>query len=239
MSAAYRSSISKAAIERVVERHPDGSRKHVECLVNKDLVGKREYGEAGVLEWEIPFRGGKMHGRHYRWDADGEMGSVEPYKDGVAHGVAKQWHQGRLLGTYRMVNGTGLDLWWGACSADEDIVLTEARYLRDGCRHGFEWWIEFDQRSVYEERHCRAGALHGIERVWNSAGRLCRGYPKYWVDGVQVRKRRYLTASRKDQSLPAFKDEDNVPLRTFPADVAQALRPQSGNGAVEKPDQRG
>ena len=31
--------------------------------------------------------------------------------DGREHGVARQWHAGRLIGWYVMDHGTGVDLW--------------------------------------------------------------------------------------------------------------------------------
>ncbi len=49
-----------------------------------------------------------------------------------------------------MHHGTGVDLWrqkknWGnGCT-----YLSEARYIKDGKWHGFEWWLNEDQKSVW------------------------------------------------------------------------------------------
>jgi hypothetical protein len=94
-----------------------------------------------------------------------------------------------------------------------------------GDRHGFEWWINADQRSADRESHYAKGQEHGIQRDWNSAGRLRREFPKYFVNGEQVTKRQYLRAARLDSSLPAFHEEDNRPVRQLPPEVAEALRP--------------
>jgi hypothetical protein len=83
----------------------------------------------------------------YRWDELGFLISAEPYEAGLAHGIAKQWHQGQLIGSYTMVHGTGLDLWWQ--SSDRLIWLSEARYYRDGYRDGFEWRTVPSIRMMY------------------------------------------------------------------------------------------
>ena len=94
-----------------------------------------------------------------------------------------------------------------------------------GDRHGFEWWINADQESVSQESYFTHGQVHGIQRDWNSAGRLRRGCPKYFINGEQVTKRKYLHAAQKDASLPPFREVDNQPGRQFPPEVAAALRP--------------
>jgi hypothetical protein len=85
--------------------------------------------------------------------------------------------------------------------------------MKDGQPHGYEWWLNEDQRSVRAERHWHDGRLHGIEREWNRSGRLKRGYPKYHIRGERVSKRAYVKACRKDPSLPIFESADNEPVR--------------------------
>jgi hypothetical protein len=79
-----------------------------------------------------------------------------------------------------MKHGTGLDLWrvkdnWG----HGRVFLSEARYLKEGNFHGFEWWLNEDQKSVHDEHHFWENLQHGVQRSWNSQGRLRRGYPRY------------------------------------------------------------
>src|SRR4051812_26493754 len=219
-----RSSIPTRAKQRVVARYPSGATKRAEYRVDGKLVGRRAFHESGELEAEWPERDGRAHGVQQRWDSPGELTSTAPYRHGREHGVARQWRHGKLIGSYRMVHGTGIDLWWGAYG-DGPAMLTEARYCRDGDRHGFEWWINDDQRSVYEEAHFWNGAAHGIERKWNADGRLRRGFPKYWVNGVQTTKRGYLAAAQRDATLPAFRLRDNASRRVFPPEVAAELGP--------------
>jgi hypothetical protein len=151
--------------------------------------------------------------------------SATPYARGFEHGVARQWgDDGRLLGTYRMNRGTGIDLWWDETwRKPRRRYLAEVHSLRRGLPHGFEWWLDEDQRSVSQERHWQDGELHGIERNWNRYRRLRRGFPKYFVAGRQVTRREYLRAAMTDSSLPQFREKDNRPRRDFPREIARHL----------------
>lgn len=222
----YRSSIPKAARERVTATFVDSPRKYkVECRLNGKLVGIRCFHETGELESEHPLKNGLIHGIVYRSDTPGKLLSAEPYSNGLPHGTARQWSEdGKLLGTYTMKHGTGIDLWWCQHSNSAVPYLSEARYLKDGKWHGFEWWLNEDQKSVMQERHFQNDHLHGIERLWKHQGRLRRGYPRYWVNNVRVAKRQYLCACAKDPTLPPFRETDNRPQRRFPSEVV-AHRP--------------
>ncbi len=218
----YRSSIPKAAQERVVATHVTGPQKHrAEYILDGKTVGVRYFEENGDLISETPLRNGLAHGTQYFF-IDGKLDWSERYHKGLAHGTARQWsEEGELIGTYTMKHGTGLDLWrckrnWG----HGPVQLSEARYLKDGMFHGFEWWLNDDLKGVHHETHFWMDQKHGIERVWNSEGRLKRGYPKYWIKDKQVAKRQYLRECAKDAILPRFYQEDNLPQRKFPAEVA-------------------
>ncbi len=158
--------------------------------MNGKVVGIRHFHETGELENECPLRNGLIHGITYRSDVPGELLSAAPYSNGLPHGTAKQWSSdGKLIGTYRMTHGTGVDLWWNPCFENGLSYLSEARYFKDGNPHGFEWWLNQDQRSVSSERHFQNGELHGIERLWNQQGGLRRSYPRYWVKGARMTRR--------------------------------------------------
>lgn len=232
MPGRYRSSIPKSAKEHIQERYPNQSKKKAEYRLNREVVGVRFFHEDGQPSMEWGVRKGKQHGMMYRWDVPGLLLSAEPYFQGLSHGTAKQWSdEGRLIGTYRMKYGTGIDLWWQDWS--EGIFLHEVHYLKNGMPHGYEWWINDDQRTVWHELHWEAGNLHGIERMWNDNGRLKRGYPKYYVRGQQVTGRAYLNASKRDRSLPHFKVSDNQPTRMFPPEITTHL-----HGGRKKPSDK-
>jgi hypothetical protein len=218
----YRSSIPKAAQEQVVATYATGPQKYKAIYtMNGEIVGFRYFEITGELMSETPLKNGLTHGTQYFFDC-GRLDFSEHYNKGLAHGTAKQWAKsGELMGTYTMRHGTGLDLWrckrnWGK----GPVQLSEARYLRGGMFHGFEWWLNDDRKSVDHERHFWMDQQHGIERVWNSEGRLKRGYPKYWVKDKQVRKRKYISECAQDTFLPRFSEKDNLPQRKFPKEVA-------------------
>ena len=103
----YRSSIPKAAKERVLATYQTGRQKcKAEYVLNDKVVGAPQFDENGQLAFERPMRNGVTHGTLYDID-DGVVTLAEPYRYGLAHGTAKQWsHYGDLIGTYRN-HGTG------------------------------------------------------------------------------------------------------------------------------------
>ena len=223
MELVYQSSIPATAEEHVTRVYPDGAKQRAEYWLDGERVGMRSFFETGELETDLGLRGDRYHGTFYRWDLPGKLISATPYHEGLEHGTAYQWSlDGSLIGSYTIERGTGLDLWWHTCS-DGTRGLSEARYYRNGQRHGFEWWICGDQQSVYEEGHYAENHPHGILRQWNRHGKLRRGYPQYYVRGERVTKAKYLRACRHDPTLPPFRPEDNLPARTFPAEVAAHL----------------
>ena len=191
-----------------------------DCILNGEVVGQRAYGEEGQLVTETPLRNGVKHGREYQWEDDGQLSLIEPYVNGKIHGTAKQYgRDGSIIGTYSLRHGTGYDVWR---VEDEDgaIRISEIHTLRDGLPHGYEWWLS-KPHLVYEERHWHEGEFHGIEREWNLANKLRRGFPRYWVRGERVDKRKYLRAAKDDPSLSPFHVKDNSPRRKFPLEIEQ------------------
>ena len=225
MAGNYRSSIPKSARERIVEKYPSGKKRRAEYRLNGKVVGVRAFYETGEFESETPLKNGKQHGTAYDWDDPGFLHFAEPYVDGVAHGTAKQWSRdGKLMGTYKMKHGTGIDLW--RCEEEDGSVhLAEVLFWKNGCPDGFEWFINEDQEGVYAESHYNGSGRHGICRRWNAKDRLCRGFPQYYVNGEKVIKRQYMSACRDDSTLPPFRVEDNSPSRVFPPEIAKHLRP--------------
>jgi hypothetical protein len=214
-----KSDIPQSAVEIRVEGY-DGL---TECMVDHHVIGRRVYNEAGRIVRETPLKNGKRHGREIEWDDDGTLLSVEPYFEGRIHGLAKQYgRSGKVIGTYRFVHGTGYDIWrweWWEGFAP----VSEVHSMKDGVPHGYEWWLDSDQRSLDHERHWHEGKFHGIERRWNYRRKLNRGYPKYWILGEAVTKRQYLEAAKSDRTLPRFRAKDNSPRRQFPPVIQRVL----------------
>lgn len=223
-----KSDIPAGVTERVVEEY-SRSRGLIrlekrECLLNGQLVGYRCYDDNGQLQIETALKDGTNHGRAIHWSDDGTLNFIEPYFEGKVHGTAKQYQNGKVIGTYKMIHGTGYDVWRNQI-ADGPIYVSEIHSMRDGSMHGFEWWLNEDQKSVHEEKHWYEGSYHGIEREWHWSGKLRRGYPKYWVHGEAVTKRQYVKLAQKDPTLPPFRLKDNLPRREFPPEIRRLLQP--------------
>jgi antitoxin component YwqK of YwqJK toxin-antitoxin module len=174
---------------------------------------------------EYGIKNGHMHGMMYTWSSRDDLHSAEPYRNGLAHGTALQWSQrnpNRIIGKYTMKRGTGINLWWQYWPFR--LHLSEVFYLKEGQPHGFEWWIRENQKALLHERHWKNGKFHGIERQWNNKGKLHRGYPKYFVEGKQLTKSKYIAACGNDETLPLFRKADNDPKRIFPPEIRKHLK---------------
>jgi hypothetical protein len=204
--------------EEIRESFGPESLRTYRCVLNGQTVGSRTRDEEGRLISEIPLKNGLRHGVEREWDADGSLLFETYYVDGLEDGVAKQYLDGRLIGTYRMDHGTGVDLW-----RSHDGTLSEERWMKDGYRDGFERWWNGDNHTVRNESHFKRGMEHGIFRQWNKQGRLQRGYPQYYVDGTRVQKRQYLKACATDPSLPPFHEGENRPSRKLPVEYIDQL----------------
>lgn len=192
-----------------------------DCILNGEVVGRRTYNEEGQLIIETPLRNGRKYGREFYWNDDGSLSLIEPYVNGKIHGTAKQYGQhGSVIGTYKLHHGTGYDI-WRAENRNGTVYVAEILTYKDGLRHGYEWWLTPKPHIVYEERHWHEGQHHGIEREWNLANKLRRGFPRYWIKGDRVTKIKYLRAAKRDPSLPAFHLRDNSPRRKFPPAIEQ------------------
>jgi antitoxin component YwqK of YwqJK toxin-antitoxin module len=197
----------------------------VEYFLGRSIVGGRLFDAEGELQLDYGIRRGKRHGREYRLDDPGKLRSATAYRNGLEHGLARQWSDdGRVIGTYRMKNGTGIDLWWQeGWRKPRRPYLAEVHFMLKGHRHGFEWWLNEDQRSVYQERHWSLDEAHGIEREWDAEGRLRSGFPKFYVGGRRVTRRVYERERNGEPSLPPYRIEDDQPQRSFPPVIARRL----------------
>jgi len=113
----------------------------VEYFVGRSIVGCRLFNSDGELQLDCGIGRGRRHGREYRLDLPGKLLSATAYKNGLEHGVARQWSDdGELIRTYRMKHGTGVDLWWlDGLTKPRRPYLAEVHFMLKGHRHAFEW----------------------------------------------------------------------------------------------------
>ena len=74
---------------------------------------KRYYYRNGRIHTESRERAGNLHGAYRVWHRNGQLAEELRYRDGLMHGVSRDWNEtGRLLGSFTMVNGSGLQRYW-------------------------------------------------------------------------------------------------------------------------------
>jgi hypothetical protein len=196
----------------------------VNCFAAGELVGRRIYNRESTLILETPMKDGLKHGREITWDDDGNLLSIEPYGKGKIHGTAKQYgRHGKIIGTYKLNHGTGLDIWRQEEEGNK-VFISEIHSLQDGMPNGYEWWFASSKHDLMQERHWQMGKLHGIERIWNSKGKLRRGYPKFFIADQVVTKRKYAKMALIDQTLPLFQEKENLPNRKLPSEIQKLVR---------------
>ena len=222
-----KSEIPQDVIEKPVPGYNEAGmlpdRRVVHCFLKGKLVGQRVYNREGILILETPMRDGLKHGREMTWSDDGELLLIEPYTKGKIHGTAKQYGwNGKVIGLYTMVHGTGFDVWRQE-DEDHEVFVSEIHSLQDGLPNGYEWSFASSKQDLWHERHWNMGKLHGIERVWNSRGRLRRGYPKFYIADQAVSKQTYNKMTLMDKTLPLLREEDNIPYRKFPAAIKRLM----------------
>jgi hypothetical protein len=74
---------------------------------------KRFYYRNGQTHSENRDVSGIFHGACRVWHRNGQLAEELRYRDGLMHGVSREWDEnGRLLGSFTMVNGSGLQRYW-------------------------------------------------------------------------------------------------------------------------------
>ena len=218
----YRSSIPATATQIIEKRYENGNAEAAYFYLDGEQVGFRQWDETGELEFEYGIQNGKKHGREYRFHPGYYLLEVTPYRNGLMHGVGKQWAaDGTVLITYKMTNGSGLDLW---CSHENQTLSEEFYWPKEG-ESGYSRRWNDDEKSINEEYFFAAGkGYHGIWRRWNDRGHFRRGYPQYYVADQRVTKRKYLSACLTDATLPPYCREDDGPVRTLPQEYLRQRR---------------
>ena len=222
-----KSGIPQDVIEKPVRKHKQEGMLHdlrvVACFINGNLVGQRVYNQEGIMILETPMKDGLKHGREFTWSDDGKLLLIEPYTKGKVHGTAKQYgRDGKVIGIYTMVHGTGIDVWR---QEDEDntVFVSEIHSLQNGFPNGYELCFTSSKQDLWHERHWNMGKLHGIQRMWNSKGKLHRGYPKFYVADQAVSKQKYIKMTFIDKTLPVFQEKDNLPYRKLSSEIKRFI----------------
>jgi len=114
---------------------------------------------------EERYRAGIPHGLRRMWHRNGQLAEEQTYRHGILHGICRQWNEdGKLLGSYRMENGTGLQRSWHSngrlnqefSTVDGQFCGRSRMWLRDGTLIS-DHVLLFDQ-NVTPEQYRRAAA---------------------------------------------------------------------------------
>jgi hypothetical protein len=132
-----------------------------------------QYYRNGQLREEVPLRKGRRHGIVRNWHKNGVLASEEPYRAGLLHGVCRQWNEtGKLLGKYKMVNGTGIQRAWH----DNGQLQLEVSTVRGEFCGRNRIWLR-DGTLISERFHLR-GRVVSPEKYREAAARD-RTLPKF------------------------------------------------------------
>jgi len=98
---------------------------------------QRTYYRPGILMLEEHFAGGQPHGFWRRWHRNGQLAEERIYRHGLVHGLCRQWNDaGKLLGSFQMVNGTGVQKsWHDNGRLHMEFSMVEGQF----CGHGRTW----------------------------------------------------------------------------------------------------
>ncbi len=78
-----------------------------------EAIINRAYDRSGAVRREEPYVHGVLHGTLRMYHSNGNLASEEIYAAGRLNGLCRQWAwDGRLLGSYRVENGTGTQCSW-------------------------------------------------------------------------------------------------------------------------------
>lgn len=180
-------------------------------FLNKIIKGYRDWDINGYIfnEYTVD-KNNLKHGFAYIFYPDGKLFHKTYFFHGKEHGIAKQWDtKGKLVCSYKMNMGTGIDLWW------DSGFITESRSLKNGIRHGVEK-LYATKNYIYEENYFYNGKQHGIHRMWNETNRLEKNFPKFFINDIEVDYDKYISRTKTNKTLPKYHPSDDKPNRPAP-----------------------
>jgi hypothetical protein len=154
------------------------------------------------------------------------LDSTEPFRNGLAHGTARQYSNGKVVGSYVLKHGVGVDVWRNQ-RGDGSWYVSEVLWIRGGRKPYIRWMLREDEATLYDERVYggRGDSFFEIERYWDeTTGQPSPGYPRFMLGNKRVSKAKYLAARKKRRHLPPVRDEDRLPHREFPPVVVRAMK---------------
>ncbi|MBU6402990.1 MAG: hypothetical protein KGS61_21930 [Verrucomicrobia bacterium] len=131
-----------------------------------DSNTERLYYRNGQLRQETPYEDRQLHGIVRTWHKNGVLASEAPYVQGKLHGICRQWSEdGKPLGSYEMIHGTGIQRQWHAnghlklefSTIDGTFTGRSRAWLRDGTLVHEEYLVNNESVSREDYRTAAIG----------------------------------------------------------------------------------
>jgi antitoxin component YwqK of YwqJK toxin-antitoxin module len=218
------------AIEKEVPFRPTKDRTRKTLLyVGSTVVGARYYNPEGKLICDSPIKDMKIHGKEREWFSNGVLKYEGNYLDGLKDGVFYQYNsEGKLLGTFEIKNGTGIELYWH----DNGQLAQEIEYTKGvvtGRKRSWSSGGKLLEEELYNTHGRKEGAssryypngkleqtlqyfdIHDfcIVRRWNELGEPEAGTPYVFFNGQRLDKEAYGYLLKKVNALPSENDVFN------------------------------
>ena len=147
---------------------------------------KRFFYRNGRIHTENREVAGNFHGACRVWHRNGQLAEELRYRDGLMHGVSREWDEnGRLLGSFTMVNGSGLQRYWhdnGQLKMEISSLAGKFHgrcrdWLRDGTLIREDYYINY--QDVTRTAYLKAARKNPNWPQYKSepAGRVARNGP--------------------------------------------------------------
>ena len=142
---------------------------------------QRVFFRNGFLREEISFAGKRRHGPRRTWHPNGRPASEEFYEHDQLHGLCRQWNScGKLLGSYQMNHGTGIQCDW----FDNGRLQLEASTVAGKFTGRIRVWLRdgtlVSEQFVIENRNVTAAAYAVAAATQND-------WPRYPASRVKKR----------------------------------------------------
>lgn len=135
----------------------------------------KSYYPNGRLKAEGTLKNGVPHGIHREWHENGTLATERTLKNGVPDGISRYWDEnGKLLAENKIVNGTGVEQRWNPIS------------------------------KLKSEQSWVNGMLTGRYRVYWPDGSVAG--EEYWIRNRKISKKKYMELCLMDDTMPKYKD---------------------------------
>ncbi len=217
------SNIPAGAAERDLPVRPGSAfDKRLGYFAGEQLVGERFFYDNKQVQSELVLGVGGRNGICRTWHPNGQPRSLIPYRNGSIDGTAKQWSSdGKLLGSFQMIGGTGMEIVWnekGAiysitsyCQGKKSGLMTKyfpsgsiqsVQTYKDDRMEGLGYLFH-SSRAVRQVATFKDDGVIGPLLILDEAGKPVSGTPTWHFEGKAISREEYEHLRIASPSLPA------------------------------------